>query len=245
MLKFRFLQASFLFLLFMGCASDETMPEPEEEQPIGEFLDDWTFSVFPDPTYSNFEIGQFRLWVPEDPVDLKAVLVLLTSSNGNALGLANSTEWQTYAENERLALCSINFKSLSSGNYAQAGSGSGQALMDAIELIAMANGIPKISDLPFLLRGYSAGGNFSYSFSSFKPEKVVGLVSIRAGQLEMTSTNASVPGLILTGEREGEQRNEFLREIALDKRKVGGLWSFAIEPNATHFTNLKASDDLA
>ncbi|NNE77163.1 MAG: hypothetical protein HKN31_08830, partial [Pricia sp.] len=117
--------------------------------------------------------------------------------------------------------------------------------MDAIELIAVENGVPQISDLPFLMRGYSAGGNFSYSFSSFKPEKVVGLVSMRGGQLEATFANAGVPGLILTGEREGEQRNDFLREIALDKRKEGGLWSFAIEPDATHFTNLKASDDLA
>ena len=236
-------KALFICVWIVGCSSEDTQPEPEK--PIGEFIDDWTYSIFPEAPYSNFDIAEFRLWVPQENTDLKAVLVLLTSSNGSALGLANSKDWQAYAEKERLAVCSVNLKSLENGgNYAQAGSGSGQALIDAIDQIATKHAISQISKLPYLMRGYSAGGNFSYSFSSFMPEKVVGLVSIRGGQLETTTKNVTVPGLVLTGELEGDQRNEYLKGIALEKRNEGGLWSFAIEPNATHFNDLIASDEL-
>lgn len=237
-----FIRVFFVFVLFISCSSEKIDPEPETMQDIGEFLDDWTFRVFPEPPYNNFDVAEFRLWVPENHSDLKAILVLIHNANSNALGLAKSEEWQAFAEQERLALCGVNF---TGGSYPSALGGSGQALIDAIEQIAMRNGIPKVSTLPYFMRGYSAGGNFSYSFSSFKPEKVVGLVSIRGGQLEATSINALVPGLVLTGELEGDQRNEFLKGIVLDKRNNSGLWSFAIEPNATHFSNLEASDNLA
>lgn len=163
----------------IGCSSDEIQPEPEPEKPIGEFIDDWTYRIFPEAPYTNFDIAEFRMWVPQENTNLRAVLVLLTCYNGSALGLANSSEWRAYAEKERLAICGVNFKSLENGgNYAQASSGSGRALIDAIDQIATKHAISQISKLPFLMRGYSAGGNFSYSFSSFLPEKVVGLVSI-------------------------------------------------------------------
>jgi len=244
--RIRFIKIFVVLTLFLSCSDNgevgEVLQEVEKEESIGEFIDDWTFRVFPESPYNNFEVAEFRLWVPENSTDLKAVLILLHSSNSNALGLANSPEWQAFAEKENLALCGVNFKG---GAYATASGGSGQALIDAIEQITTKNTIPEITKLPFLMRGYSAGGNFSYSFSNFKPEKVVGLVSIRGGQLEISSINVTVPGVILTGEMEGDQRNAFLRDIALDKRNNGGLWSFAIEPDATHFSELKASDDLA
>ncbi|WP_149275015.1 hypothetical protein [Pareuzebyella sediminis] len=233
-----------MLVLCIGCSDEE--PHGESERPIGEFIDDWTFRVFPEAPYNNFDIAEFRLWVPKETNDLRATLVLLTNHNGSALGLTKSSEWQAFAQKERLALLGVNLKSLNgTSNYALAGSGSGQALIDALKKIAEAQGILPISKLPLLMRGYSAGGNFSYNFSVFMPNKVVGVVSIRGGQLEATPKNLAVPGLILSGEMEGDQRNEYLREIALDKRSEGGLWSFAIEPQATHFSSLENSDALA
>lgn len=239
-------KAFVVFIFFLSCSGDsiekEILKDVQKEESIGEFIDDWTFRVFPESPYNNFDVAEFRLWLPENRTDLKAVLILLHSANSNALGLANSPEWQAFAKKENLALCGVNF---TGGSYSSAAGGSGQALLDAIEQITIKNTVPQITQLPFLMRGYSAGGNFSYNFSNFKPEKVVGLVSIRGGQLETSTKNITVPGVILTGDMEGEQRNAFLKDIALDKRDDGGLWSFAIEPDATHFSQLKASDDLA
>lgn len=246
MYRIRLIKVFVVFTLFLSCSDNgnvgEVLKEVEKVEPIGEFIDDWTFRVFPESPYNNFKVAEFRLWVPENRTDLKAVLVLLHSANSNGLGLANSADWQAFAEKENLALCGVNF---TGGSYPSASGGSGQALIDAIEQITIKNTMLQIAKLPFLMRGYSAGGNFSYSFSNFKPEKVVGLVSIRGGQLETSTKNVIVPGMILTGAEEGDQRNEFLKSIALDKRNNGGLWSFAIEPDAAHFSELKASDDFA
>jgi len=68
--------------------------------------------------------------------------------------------------------------------------------------------------------------NFSYNFSIFMPNNVVGVVSIRRGQLEATSKNSAFPRLILSGEMEGDQRNECLRVIDLDKKKRWRIMKF-------------------
>ena len=240
---------TFLFLLLTNCSSETDDTDVEvhnkEEQAIGEFTDDWTFKVFPKSPYNNFQNGEFRLWIPENVTDVKAVLVLLAGSNGNALGLAEAEEWQTYAEQEKLALCSVFLSSTSTSSYTQAIGGSGQALIDAIEKIAKKNSVPEIASLPFLFRGYSAGGVFAYNFSTFEPGRTMAFADIRGVGIDETSIrNIAVPGLILSGELEGVDRAQYLRDIVLNKRNDGGLWSFAIEPNAEHFSELKASDSL-
>lgn len=252
MLREKLLTIFLLLFLCLGCSEDSLETETEneeekEEQPIGEFIDDWTFKVFPESPYNNFDIGEFRVWLPKNSEELKAVLVLLTSSNGSALGLASAEEWQTFAEQENLALCSVNLKSLGGGGiYTAASGGSGQALIDALEKIGGKNNRPQIASLPLLFRGYSAGGVFGYNFSTYRPERSIAFVNIRGGAIEQTSErNKEVPGIILSGALEGDSRNAFLKDIVLNKRDDGGLWSFALEPGAGHFDNLKASDSLA
>ncbi|MRI02194.1 hypothetical protein GH721_16740 [Kriegella sp. EG-1] len=237
--------AILVFILIFSCSDaieDEVKPQNTiKDEAIGEFIDDWTFHVYPKSPYYNINTAEFRLWIPDNISDFKAIVILAHSFNSNALGLSNSEEWQNFAIKEKLILCSVHLKG---NNYANASNGSGRALEDAIEQIAIKNKISEISELPFLMRGYSAGGNFSYHFSIYKPERVVSLVSIRGGFLSYSAKNNNIPGLILTGELEGEERNSFLKNIVLDKRKVAGTWSFAIEPGVDHFAGLNDSDDL-
>lgn len=237
----------FIFALCASCSSEDP-PPPEPKQGTGEFLSDWVYRVFPKPPPdNNFDVGEFSLWVPEDHTDLKAILVILTNYNGNSLGSIDSKEWQAYAEMERLALCGVNLKSFPGTYfYDDATRGSGQALEDAIKEIAVKNGIDEVASLPFLLRGYSGGGVFSYYFAIHNPERTVGFVNIRGGSLyHNPANNIGVPGLMLVGELEDKQRIELLEGIVLDKRSKGGPWSFALELNADHFYFLDASDDLS
>ena len=251
MTSHKLLLSFFLFVLFIGCSSEETTTEPEPEQEVneamGEFIDDWTYRVFPKSPYNNIDVGEFRLWVPENHTDLKAILVLLTNFNGNSLGLASSAEWQAYAEEERLAICGVNLKSFAGTYfYDDATAGSGQALEDAIKEIATKNGIDEVASLPFLMRGYSGGGVFCYYFSIHNPERSVGFINIRGGSIyHNPANNNDIPGLMLVGQMEDDERIEILQELVLDKRNQGGPWSFAIEPNADHFYSLEESDNLA
>ena len=238
--------ALILFVFVVSCEDqNDTQDVPDNDiTPQGEFTDDWTYQVFP-TEYDNFSEAEFRLWVPDNIDGLKAILILASSYNSNGLGLVYSKHWQEYAEKENLALLSFHLKSLPTGNYyADASGGSGDALLKALEAVSNKHNISKLNSLPFLSRGYSAGGSFSFFFSLFLPDRVIAFANIR-GQIATSSVaNIGVPGLILMGENDLEQRNYNILNSFLSNRKEGALWSYVIEPVVNHFGSLGDSDTL-
>lgn len=247
-MKIKSIQYHIIFLLFflLGCGQEENDLIETQEPLLGEFIEENTFRVYPQKS-DNFSVAEFRLWVPEQSSGLKAILVLLNSHNSNALGMANSLYWQKYANQERLAIIGVHFKTTDNPTkyYAQAEEGSGRALLEGLNNLAKKYKDLNLENLPFLLRGYSAGGVFSHSFSAFQTERVIAFANIRGGGLYLANdANKSVLGMMFYGENDLEQRRERITEIVELKREIGGLWCMAEEPNVDHFGGLNKTDDL-
>ena len=233
-------------LIIQSCdKSEATQPTVITTGDIpGEFIDDWTYKIHP---FGNFDIGEFRLWLPNNADSLRAILVLCNHHNSDALGLANVEHWQQYAEREQLAIIGVHFKSFPDGRnyYSTASEGSGSALIKAIDTLASKHLHHELKYLPLLMRGYSAGGVFSHNFSEFMPDRVLAFANIRGGSVDFTkSTNNHIPGMMLLGEFDAETRNRQMKRIVNAKREEGGNWSYAIEPLSDHFGNLAPSDSL-
>lgn len=235
-----------LLLLFIGCNNsnfeDFAIDEPIEDI----FIDDWTYKVYP-KSGDSFDIAEFRLWVPDKVENIRAILVLTHSYNSNGLGLANSNEWQKYATEENLAIIAVYFKTLndSFSYYAEASRGSGDALIQALKMISQKNNLPNIGNLPFVMRGYSAGGVFSTSFSNYMSDRVIAFANIRGGNIDINSTkNKDIPCLMLAGENDNQLRNQAIKNAVLSIRKEGGIWCYALEPEVDHYGNLSRSDQL-
>ncbi|WP_347922788.1 hypothetical protein [Pontimicrobium sp. SW4] len=229
-------------LSITACSFDAIDKTPtkvtNESKPVGEFIDNWTFNVFSKTSF-DFEEAKFRLWLPEDEENIRAILVLLSFHNGSTFGDMTLEEWQTYAKDEKLGLLGV---TLRGGNYPDVSMGSGEALIKALDTITYKNNIPDIGKLPLLLKGYSAGGVFSYNFSHLKPERVIAFVNIRGGGINPTSnTNNNVPGLMLLGENDESSRNQRMTDVVLSKRAEGNLYGLAIEPDMDHFGGLFTS----
>lgn len=232
--------------LIFSCEGDSTEPEFEEDVPIGEFIDQNTYSVFPQPS-QNFDVAQFRLWLPESESKVRAIAVLLPGHNSNGLGLSKSPQWQDFARKEKLALLAVHFNSGSdnTGYYSQSEEGSGLALLTALEKFSEESGQEYLKDLPFLLRGFSAGGLFSHSFSAFLHERVLAFGNIRGGGLDLTpDINKGIPGIMFYGENDFQYRNERIIEVVELKRSIGGNWCLVKEPVVDHFGRLNRTDSL-
>ena len=247
MKKLIFLILSVLILININCSSSDTNEEApiDEAKPVGEFIDDWSFRVFP-KLGDNFDLAEFKIWVPEDANNLKAVLILSNHANGGSFGWLSLEEWRNYARAEKLALMAIHVKTTTAdGFYTNASGGSGDALIKALDTITYKNNLKDVNKLPFLMQGYSAGGVFSYYFSNFKPDRVIAFVNIRGGAVGLTAdTNNNIPGLMLLGENDALSRNQNMGAVVLSKRDKGGAFSYAIEPEVDHFGNLGPSWEL-
>jgi hypothetical protein len=249
----------FALILFFACKKTKDEPEEvveEKQMSVGTFSDNWTCSINRG-SKSNFDIAEFTLWVPNsaDVSGLKAILVLANHSNSNGLGLVYAKEWQDFAKQHNVALMALRLENLNQNLdlfdlYFEAEKGSGQALLMALEAITSKNSIPSVNALPFLFRGYSAGGIYGYNFSAFKPERVVAFSNIRGWALHDTpAENSGVPGLFLIAQLDTEKYEnivptELMKQTVMDKRKEHALFSYAIEPNEDHFGDVKKSDSL-
>lgn len=236
----------FVLLLICSCGEDSGEIIGPSEPEIGEFTDDITYRVYPNLS-DNFATAEFRIWVPETSEPLRAVVVLTHSYNLNALGFAYSEYWQLFAKKENVALLAVYLQDIpgSTLTYTSANEGTGKALLVGLEQLAEHIEKPYIKDLPLLMRGYSAGGVFSYSFSDFKPERLLAFANIRGGSLGITSEkNIRVPGLMFMGELDNAQRNNRIIGAMSAKRSDGANWSLILEQGTDHFGGLEKADDM-
>ncbi len=233
-------------IFVLSCDEEDRDSEFLLETAYGEFIDENTYSVFP-TTEDNFKVAEFRLWIPEASENLKAVAVLTHSYNSNGLGYANSAYWQNFAKAENIAILAVHLKNLESTSvsYTEAHRGSGKALVNSLEILAKESGHAYIKDLPFLMRGYSAGGVFSHSFSGYLPERMLAFANIRGGSMNDTpDSNIRIPGLLFYGEIDSPQRNNQIVEVIADKRGEGANWALIMEPGIDHFGSLEGPENM-
>ena len=234
------------FTIVWSCGGDDPDPIIEPDLRYGEFIDENTYKVFA-TSKDNFDVAEFRLWIPETAESVRAVVVLTHSYNSNGLGFANSAYWQEFAIKENLAILAVNLKNLDDTaiSYTEAQRGSGQALINSLKLLAEKSGNSYIKDLPFLMRGYSAGGVFSYSFSGFLPERMLAFANIRGGGLSFTDdTNIRIPGLLFYGELDAASRNSRIFQLIAEKRIAGANWALIMEPGVDHFGELEEPENM-
>jgi poly(3-hydroxybutyrate) depolymerase len=203
------------------------------------------------PPGANYDKAEFRLWVPSDVRTLQGVVVLMPGSNGDGRSQVGDTVWQSFAARNQLALigCRYTDKPHDQGfieDYVDVARGSGQALLDALVGLAATAKRPDLAGAPLLLWGMSAGGEFNYEFTNWKPERVVAFVVNKGGiyYTALTSRAArSVPGILFIGEKDLESRISTITGLFAVNRRGAALWALAAEPGAGHVVG--RSRDLA
>ena len=121
--------------------------------------------------------------------------------------------------------------------YALASSGSGQALLDALTAFAAASKHNEVASAPLVLWGHSAGGQFNYEFTCWKPDRVLAFVVNKGGvyYTHLAPKSARrVPGVFFIGENDMEFRKMSVYGIYAVNRRAHALWTLAVEPKAGH-----------
>ncbi len=218
-----------LLLLSLGCAAcAQVLP--------GKALDE---AAAPG---ANFDKAEFRIWYPEKAGSLRAVLVLVPGSNADGRPDVGDRFWQAFASRNGIALLGCHFADKRHAdafieNYANAAQGSGQALLDALSAFSKRSGHPELATAPLLLWGMSAGGEFNYEFTAWKPERVVAFVVNKGGiyfSALLPEAARRVPGMLFTGAEDLEERQRIIAGLFALNRRAGALWALAPEPKVGH-----------
>jgi dienelactone hydrolase len=190
----------------------------------------------------NYDKAEFRLWLPDTAGPIRALVVLVPGSNGDGRGDVDDVFWQRFAAGRHLALVGCRFtdkahEQMFIEQYVEASKGSGDALLNALTALSKKSGHPEIAMAPVLLWGMSAGGEFNYEFTAWKPERVLAFV-VNKGNVYYTALAPAaarrVPGVLFTGEKDLAFRVDAINGLFAINRRAGALWAYAQEPGVGH-----------
>jgi poly(3-hydroxybutyrate) depolymerase len=190
----------------------------------------------------NYDKAEFRLWLPPSVGPVRAVVVLVPGSNGDGRAMASEPVWRGFAARHGLALLACRFTDRPHDQsfieeYADAARGSGRALLDTLTALSIRAGHPELAAAPLLLWGMSAGGQFNYEFTAWKPERVAAFVVNKGGiyySALVSRAARDVPGLFFTGEKDLAFRSDTIAGLFAVNRRAGALWAIAEEPGIAH-----------
>jgi len=186
-----------------------------------------------------YDKAAFELWLPESAPAVRGVAIVLDGINVDGRHFAGRAQWQAFARDHSLALVACYFKSddLSLRTYCEADHGGGQALLSALDVLGKASRHPELSTAPIMIMGFSAGGQFSYSFACFCPTRVIGFCSNKGGDYATPPTAAvrEIPGLFIAGAKDTDRRAVIMKVFS-ENRSRGARWCMAIEPGRGHET---------
>jgi poly(3-hydroxybutyrate) depolymerase len=191
---------------------------------------------------ANYDKAEFRLWLPAGAGTVRAVVVLVPGSNGDGRPMADDPVWRDFAARRGLALMACRFTDKPHDQnfieeYAAVSRGSGQALLDALAGLGDRAGHPELGGAPLLLWGMSAGGQFNYEFTAWKPERVAAFVVNKGGiyyTALVSKAAREVPALLFTGEKDLAFRSDTIAGLFAVNRRAGALWAIVQEPGIAH-----------
>jgi dienelactone hydrolase len=194
------------------------------------------------PPGENFDKAEFRLWTPPEGGKLRAVVVLVPGSNGDGRPMVDDTLWQAFATTHRVALFGIRFTDKPHDqnfieDYVNVSHGSGQAMLDALSSLATRANHSELSAAPLFLWGMSAGGQFDYEFTAWKPERVAAFVVNKGGiyyNALLSRASRAVPGLLFIGGKDLESRINTITGLFDLNRRGAALWALTEEPSVGH-----------
>jgi len=197
----------------------------------------------------NYQLAEFRFWNPNLNDDYNGILVLTPGINRDGREAVLDTVWQKFATKHNLIIVASHFKNYESNNnlrYRDASKGSGEILLKSIEKYSQEISNKNINELPLLLYGFSAGGQYNFEFASWKPERVISFVVNKGGYYDTAVTSSDtqkVPGIFFIGEDDLYYRNNLILGIYSANRSQGANWTLITEKDTKH--SPKNSKDLS
>ncbi len=210
---------AFLILLFVA--------------PASAYQSDWVNSN--NASFNGVKI-ETRMYIPAGQEVSRGIIISAPGYGGDQRGFATRKRTKDAATAWGFAAMGLKFPTGSS-KYITARLGSGQALLNAIAAHATKSGHPELVNAPLVMLGFSHGGAFTYSFTLWRPSKVIAFACNKSGYAttEQTSPAArAVPGMFFFGEFDAASVRPRMTKIVSTNRARGALWGLAEDWGARH-----------
>jgi hypothetical protein len=188
---------------------------------------DFTAEPLPGDTYTR---AHFRLYIPDSADLARGIYFYVDPYNVDSRYIVEDPHFRALVEANEFALMGAWL------DASHAESGIFDGLLRGLVGLALASERTEIQHATLFFDGWSWGGQFSYHFTKWLPERVIGFVTQKGGLHETDPAGAAilVPGYLVIGELDLSYRIKNLTDIFENHRPAGARWILAMEPGAGH-----------
>jgi len=178
----------------------------------------------------TYGVADFRLYVPDDVTAIRGILFRVAPHLSDSRPEVTQPALQKLCHTEDFALMGARLDDVGMET------GIGDALLRTLAFFATVSDHPELEFTTLYLEGYSWGGQFSFHFTVWRPERVLGFVTMKGGYHRTDPAGAAilVPGYLFIGENDTQYRIDNLTDIFEAHRPLGARWILAMQPNAAH-----------
>ncbi|HOX26098.1 MAG TPA: FlgD immunoglobulin-like domain containing protein [Candidatus Krumholzibacteria bacterium] len=190
-------------------------------------IHDYSPPPAPGETYG---VADFRLFVPDDAAVVRGVLCRIAPHLADSRPEVGDPALQQLCAGEDFALLGARLDDVGMET------GIGDALLRTLAAFAAESGHPELAFTTCYFEGYSWGGQFAYHFTVWRPDRVIGFVTMKGGfhRTDPAGDAILVPGYLFIGENDLPYRIENLTAIFEAHRPLGARWALAVQPGAAH-----------
>jgi autotransporter-associated beta strand protein len=175
------------------------------------------------------------LWIPNDVTVIRGVIILGNGANGDQRNRTEETDWQALARAHGFALM---------GTHGYVCYGSTALVDEEVRILlsdfawyATASGHPEVAHLPFVLAGWSGGGQIAYGINTKIPERVIAYIMNKGAFYvpgDLSPAALKTPSIAVGGQFDlGADRTGIIDRFDSNRLR-GGLCALAVEQNAGH-----------
>jgi|GEM_PF-1525485 len=185
------------------------------------------------PSYRGY-VHDTRLWIPNNVSVIKGVIIIGNGALGDQRNRTAETDWQALARAHDFAVMGTSLYICQSVNDVNA---EVPMLLADLAWYATASGHPEVTNLPFVLCGWSGGGQIAYGINFKIPERVIAYEVNKGGFYigePLSAAALKTPAIYVAGQVDSGTRIANITKLFDSNRPSGGRCSLAFEQNTGH-----------
>jgi len=185
------------------------------------------------PSYRGY-VHDTRLWIPNNVTVIMGVIIIGNGALGDQRGRTAETDWQALARAHDFALMGTSLYICQSADDVNA---EVPMLLADLAWYATASEHPEVTNLPFVLCGWSGGGQIAYGINTKIPERVIAYEVDKGGYYVSGALSAAAlktPAIYVAGATDTGTRIANITTLFDTNRPIGGLCALAFEQNTGH-----------
>ena len=178
----------------------------------------------------TFADSPFGIYFADDLELVRGIYFYVDPRGGDSRHILGNAHFRELVDAQQCALMGARLDDV------EMSTGIGNGLLRALTAFAAMSLHAELEHTTLFFDGWSWGGQFSYHFTQWLPERVIGFITQKGGYHSVAPAGEAiqVPGYLIIGELDLGYRIENLTGIFDTHRPLGARWILAMEPAAGH-----------